>query len=292
MNQPATQASTVRLEQRRSERNARRELLFQVVRESMVRVGVLSSGFKFKVLSLDQRGRTFLVMIEMAAEFAGEVERLAEIEALIANSSKVRHDILVQAVYWRFTDSVMAKAAQSVASAPNALPQAAPAAMPSASVAGAPAAMASSTSFEATVPLHRPYTAATSMLSSAAVGAGATGSVDGPKAVDPIAQDEVEALRRALATGVNNPLTGSGAASRAAAGAAAGAIGAAGAVATGMAQAAPSPLSKAAAAAAERAASLEAIRNKLLLTGYEDTEMSDPDEPPPALSTTQYGDLH
>ena len=86
---PAAGASTAdalgspvqRLEQRRSERNARRELLFQVVRESMVRVGVLSSAFKFKVLALDQRGRTFLVMIDLSAEFAGETAKLSEIES-------------------------------------------------------------------------------------------------------------------------------------------------------------------------------------------------------------------
>jgi hypothetical protein len=44
-----------------------------------------------------------------------------------------------------------------------------------------------------------------------------------------------------------------------------------------------------AAAAAAKAASLAAINNKLLLTGYEDTEMPDPDAP--VLSTTQYGEL-
>ena len=88
--------------QRRNERNARRELLYQVVRESMVRAGVLSSGYKFKVLSLDQRGKEFMVMIDLAAEFAGEMEKLAEIETMVARSAKIRHDVQVQALYWRF----------------------------------------------------------------------------------------------------------------------------------------------------------------------------------------------
>ena len=33
-------------------------------------------------------------------------------------------------------------------------------------------------------------------------------------------------------------------------------------------------------------------RSYTLLTGYEDTEMVDPDARAPALSTTQYGDLN
>ena len=105
-----------RLEQRRSERNVRRELLFQVVRESMVRVGVLSSAFKFKVLALDQRGRTFLVMIDLSAEFAGETAKLAEIEALIAQSAKNRYELVVQAVYWRFYEAVSTGTARMGAS--------------------------------------------------------------------------------------------------------------------------------------------------------------------------------
>ncbi|MFM7332077.1 MAG: hypothetical protein ACKO1L_10550 [Brachymonas sp.] len=111
--QPAATASAQRLEQRRTERNAKRELLFQVVREAMVRVGVLSSAFKFKVLSLDQRGRSFLVMIELAAEFSGEAEKLAEIETMIAQTAKHRFEIVVQAVYWRYFNAATANAAAS-----------------------------------------------------------------------------------------------------------------------------------------------------------------------------------
>ena len=47
---------------RKHERMMRRELLYAVVRESMVRAGVLSSSYKFKVLSLDPRGQQFLVI--------------------------------------------------------------------------------------------------------------------------------------------------------------------------------------------------------------------------------------
>jgi hypothetical protein len=86
---------------RKSERARLRELLFNVVRESMVRVGVLSSGFKFKVLATDPRGRKFIVMMDLSREFGSEIAQLAEIEALICQSAKARHSIVVSSVYWR-----------------------------------------------------------------------------------------------------------------------------------------------------------------------------------------------
>ncbi|MCM2347503.1 MAG: hypothetical protein NDI95_12845 [Acidovorax soli] len=91
---------------RKNERMERRELLYTVVRDAMVRAGVLSASYKFKVLSLDQRGRQFLVMMDLAREFGGETARLSEIEALVAQTAKARYDILVTAVYWRINDHV------------------------------------------------------------------------------------------------------------------------------------------------------------------------------------------
>jgi hypothetical protein len=86
---------------RKSERARQRDLLFNVVRESMVRVGVLSSSFKFKVLATDPRGRKFIVMMDLSREFGSEISQLAEIEALICQSAKARHNIVVSSVYWR-----------------------------------------------------------------------------------------------------------------------------------------------------------------------------------------------
>lgn len=91
---------------RKQERLERRELLYAVVREAMVRASVLSSNYKFKVLSLDQRGRQFLVMVDLAQGASSDTRRLAEIEAMIAQSAKSRYDILVSAVYWRANDHV------------------------------------------------------------------------------------------------------------------------------------------------------------------------------------------
>jgi len=91
---------------RKNERMARRELLYTIVREAMMRAGVLSASYKFKVLSLDPRGRQFLVMVDLARATGGETARLAEIEALIAQNAKSRHDIIVTAVYWRTNEHV------------------------------------------------------------------------------------------------------------------------------------------------------------------------------------------
>lgn len=91
---------------RKGERMARRELLYGVVREAMMRAGVLSSSYKFKVLSLDGRGRQFLLMVDLAREHGSETGRLAEIEALIAQAAKSRFDIVVTAVYWRMNEHV------------------------------------------------------------------------------------------------------------------------------------------------------------------------------------------
>jgi len=85
---------------------ARRELLYAVVRQSMIRAGVLSSGYKFKVLSLDTKGHQFLVMIDLARPYGGDPARLADIEAMIAQAAKARHDIVVNGVYWRTNEHV------------------------------------------------------------------------------------------------------------------------------------------------------------------------------------------
>jgi hypothetical protein len=91
---------------RRNERLERRELLYAVVRESMTAAGVLSSTYKFKVLSLDSSGRQYLIMMEMPRAQLTDPTHFAEIEGAIARSAKERFDILVTAVYWRINDLV------------------------------------------------------------------------------------------------------------------------------------------------------------------------------------------
>ncbi len=87
---------------RRGRRILRREQLFSVVRESLIRAGVLSTSYEFKVLTLDATGDTFLVLIDLALPAqAMPDEYLLEIERWIQQSGKTRHEMDVRSVYWR-----------------------------------------------------------------------------------------------------------------------------------------------------------------------------------------------
>lgn len=87
---------------RRSRRLMRREQLFTVVRESLIRGGVISSSYSYKVLNLDKEGDGFIVLIELAlpAQTMPD-EFLLEIERWIQQSARSRHAMAVRAVYWR-----------------------------------------------------------------------------------------------------------------------------------------------------------------------------------------------
>lgn len=175
----------------RNERMERREALYTVVRDAMVRAGVLSASYKFKVLALDPRGQQFLVMMDLAREYAGEAVRLSEIEGLIFQTAKARYEIMVTAVYWRINDQIAANIPQKgvapqgaslpLVSATPARPHLAPASAP-APLAGNPA-----------------------LQPAASLSATATASApDAPVRLvaprfDPIDADEVAAFKRALA---------------------------------------------------------------------------------------------
>lgn len=259
---------------RKSERMARRELLYVVVREAMVRSGVLSASYKFKVLSLDARGRQFLVMVDLARGYGGETSRLAEIEALIAQGAKARYDIIVTAVYWRMNEHVavglpgttpsrpapLDSGPVGLHSAPVPLEAAEPAPLPhSAPIVVAVAPVAASVA----KPAARPQ--ATSQDD-------ATLPLRPGSRFEPIEADEVAAFRKALAAGISKP-----------------AAVAAAAVAVAIPVAAVQP---GATAKAFDGSGKHGPQSYTLLTGFEDTEMSDTETRTPALSGTQYGELN
>ena len=257
---------------RKNERMERRELLYAVVRDAMVRAGVLSASYKFKVLSLDQRGRQFLVMMDLAREYGGETVRLSEIEALIAQTAKTRHDILVTAVYWRINDHVAVGIPQKgVAPQGAALPPppqvvAAPIAVPVPAPAPQSAPAPALVPRPASVSLPpRPVAPAATVPSRAAIAPtpprvapapGVTPVAGAAHRFDPIEADEVAAFKRALAH-------------------------AAGSATVPAAAAKPGV----------------PVRSGPLLppapsTGFEDTEMPGAEGPAPDLSSTQYGELN
>lgn len=98
---------------RKQERSAHREQLYAVVRECMLRAGVLSSGYKFKVLSLDGHGRSFLVMMDILAGAQAPADPAA-VEEAIGQAARQRNGIEVEGVYWR---SVAARAEAAAAPA-------------------------------------------------------------------------------------------------------------------------------------------------------------------------------
>lgn len=242
---------------RKNERMERRELLYTVVRDAMVRAGVLSASYKFKVLSLDQRGRQFLVMMDLAREYGGETVRLSEIEALIAQTAKTRYDILVTAVYWRINDHVAVGIPQKgVAPQGAALPVPAAPAMarrpPVAAAAPVPVAAPVAPAVPPVRPAAAPAMAAAPTRPPVAA---PTGEQRPAPRYEPIEADEVAAFKRALANAAG-------------------------------ASAAP-------AAAARPGVPVRSgpLRPPSPPTGFEDTEMPGADSPAPDLSSTQYGEL-
>jgi hypothetical protein len=87
----------------RQQRGARREQLFALVRENMIRMGVLSSHYKFKVLTLDPAGEQFIVMVDwqpgaLGADPAFEKQFEAGLQHLLVERQQ---GFKVKAVYWR-----------------------------------------------------------------------------------------------------------------------------------------------------------------------------------------------
>ena len=193
-----------------AERADRRERLYRVVREALMRCGVLSASYKFKVLSTDARGLQFLVMLDVASDTA-QLMRFTEMEASIRQAAKDQYDIDVIAVYSRVNPQLAPRASQLQAAAhpkpthlqPAFRAPAAPAAnsansnrhaaafglgqssMSSAHAAASLAARAGET-------LQQPTT-----LRPAEFGHGKSPAPDG--GFEPIHADEVNALKHALA---------------------------------------------------------------------------------------------
>ena len=179
---------------RKGERMARRELLYAVVRESMVRAGVLTSSYKFKVLSLDTHGKQFMVMVDLAHGAVNQAPRMSEIEAMIAQSARARYDILVPAVYWRASEHVAVGDPQRLPAVSQ------PAALmpepPQRRVHSRPAPLEASSRPAPLQPVSRP-----APLAAASQPAPLEGT-SRPGALEPLQADEMAAFRQALDAGL------------------------------------------------------------------------------------------
>ncbi len=213
---PAGTAPEVSL-RHRNERMERREQLYAVVRDAMVRAGVLSASYKFKVLALDQRGHQFLVMMDLAREHGSESARLSSIENVITQGARTRHAIAVTAVYWRINDQISSAApvAGAALQAPPPtlapLPAAAGAApLPADNVAPTPASVSAPASVpasasapvKASAPVPAPAAAAGMAQPHGTLQPGLAAAPSNRLVAprfDPIVAEEVAAFRQALA---------------------------------------------------------------------------------------------
>lgn len=92
--------------------------LYEVIRECMIASGILSAGYKFKVLSADAQHQQFLVLFDLAPEFSTDTNQLQSMEQLIQTTALRRYRLLVKTCYWRVTpDPAMANASEPAAAA-------------------------------------------------------------------------------------------------------------------------------------------------------------------------------
>ncbi len=83
-------------------RAQRREQLFALVREHMIRAGVLSGAYKFKALTLDKTGNHFLVLMDIQTDSVPhDPAHLSGLEAALQKAAKDLLQIEVKYVYWR-----------------------------------------------------------------------------------------------------------------------------------------------------------------------------------------------
>lgn len=93
----------------REQRQERREQLYTVVRDAMLRSGVLAAKYKFKVLSLDVRGRQFLIMVDLLDAQSLPTTQFMPLEHLIVAHAAQQRDLQVKAVYWRVNNVPLAE---------------------------------------------------------------------------------------------------------------------------------------------------------------------------------------
>ena len=87
-------------------RNDRRDLLYGVVRDTMVKAGILSSSYRFKLMSLDTDGTLYSVMVDIAQEYGVQHELIRRLENELTRSAFKNGKLRISGVYWRSTDTL------------------------------------------------------------------------------------------------------------------------------------------------------------------------------------------
>lgn len=99
-------AKNVGAEISREDRTQQREKFYHIVRDCIARAGVLTGGYKFKVLSHDRGDSSFIVMVDLAPSYISNSAQLREIELHMAKMAELFMSALAVRVYWRVNESL------------------------------------------------------------------------------------------------------------------------------------------------------------------------------------------
>lgn len=106
----AASASLKHLQEEANQRNDLRDLLNGIVRETMIGSEVLSSNYKYKVLTADGKGLRHTIMIEIAPPYGLDSALLLRLEETMVRRSFSMAKMTVD-VFWRCTSAFLSPAA-------------------------------------------------------------------------------------------------------------------------------------------------------------------------------------
>ena len=122
---PETKPVKMNLEERMA---LRRELLYEIIKLSLLSCSVAANTYRFKVMRTDKRGHCFVVLLDMSPTFmagpAGEHVSLKAMAAVLIKNAEISYGLHVGGVYWRADETLDVTVdnwAQPAVSAPSAL---------------------------------------------------------------------------------------------------------------------------------------------------------------------------
>ena len=124
---PETRPHKMTLEERMA---FRKELLQEIIRTTLTSRFIPSSTYRYKVMRRDERGHSFVVMLDMSPTFlaspAGDDTSLNETAALLIKNARTKYGLQVSGVYWRPDERLDVANANRAAAAAAAAVSAAP----------------------------------------------------------------------------------------------------------------------------------------------------------------------
>lgn len=86
----------------------RRKMVYAGIKSTMVSLGIIGKWYKFRISQVDERGHIYVIMIDVAKQFAVrpglKIKGFIGIENLIIKTVFDHYAITIKAVYWRTND--------------------------------------------------------------------------------------------------------------------------------------------------------------------------------------------